>query len=95
MLVLTIPGLYLVFHHKPPESEEGKPIVGTTAPPSKSAGNRVTFFAVCVVLLASGIGIQFALNLSVYAQNIGYSLAIGATMTTMVCGKQIFIWVSV
>lgn len=48
-----------------------------------------------MVLVGGGLGFQFATNLSIFVQNNGYSLQVGATLTTMlmlgnVAGKFVY-----
>lgn len=50
---------------------------------------------VTMVLVGGGLGFQFATSLSIFAQNSGYSLQVGATLTTMlmlgnVAGKFVY-----
>ena len=50
---------------------------------------------VTMVLVGGGLGFQFATNLSIFVQNNGYSLQVGATLTTMlmlgnVAGKFVY-----
>lgn len=54
---------------------------------------------VSIVLIGSSIGLQLAINLSIFAQSIGYSLQVGATLTTMlmlgnVTGKFVYGYLS-
>ena len=91
-LALTIPGLLLMFHRPAPEGNapEKKKIQ------SPSGRMKVgTVVLVAVVLVGGSLGVTFAVNISMFAQSIGYSLAIGASMTTMimignVCSKFLY-----
>lgn len=84
MLLLSVPGIILMFHSDPPANE---PEVNSKKSSSKGAMDRdtiSTFFLVCVLLLTGSVGVQFAMNISIYSQSIGYPLAVGATLATMV-----------
>ena len=81
-LMLTIPGLLLMFRKRPETAREQ-----ASKPASDSASGKKqtgTFLLLSVALLAGGMGVQFAINVSMYAQSIGYMLSVGAYMTTMI-----------
>lgn len=83
MLALTIPGLLLMFHDEAPNP---------VAMPPKKAGRREgkgkakrgTVILVTILLLGGSLGVTLAVNMSIFIQSLGYSLAVGAAMTTMV-----------
>lgn len=81
MLLLTIPALFLMFRWTPEVMlvQAAKDTVETDG--SKQMG---TFLLLCIALLGGNLGVQFVMNLSMYAQSIGYTLTIGASLTTMV-----------
>lgn len=82
MMAMTIPGLYLMFH-----SEAPTPAVNTrakTKPDGKGIENIGTVILVAVVLMGGSVGVTFAINISMFAQSVGYSLAVGASLTTMI-----------
>lgn len=91
-LALTIPGLLLMFHRPAPEGDlpERKK--------SQSASGRMkvgTVVLVAMALIGGSLGVTFSVNISMFAQSIGYSLTVGASMTTMimignVCGKFLY-----
>lgn len=84
MLAMTIPGLLLMFRREAADS------AGSTsrAVPRAEAGSRQygigTVILVCVILAGGAIGVTFAVNISMFAQSIGYSLSVGASLTTMI-----------
>ena len=83
MLALTIPGLLLMFHDKAPG-----PIIKPPAKASVRKGNSHikwrTVVLVTVLLLGGSLGVTLAVNMSIFIQSLGYSLTVGAAMTTMV-----------
>lgn len=91
-LTLTIPGLLLMFQ---------RPVTEGNVPEKKriesSSGHMKvgTVVLVAVALIGGSLGVTFAVNISMFAQSIGYSLAVGASMTTMimignVCSKFLY-----
>lgn len=91
-LVLTIPGLLLMFRRPVPAGSmpEKKKILGASG--HWKVG---TIALVAVVLIGGSLGVTFAVNISMFAQSIGYSLTVGASMTTMimignVCSKFLY-----
>ena len=80
-MLITIPGLYLMFRWEPDTA--GKSASRNSSAYS-GARQTKTFLLLAVVFLAGGIGVQFSMNMSMYAQSIGYSLTIGASLTTMI-----------
>lgn len=81
LLLLSVPGILLMFRWQSPQ----------LAPQQKTAyqhgpvkGRMLTFVLVSLVFLSGSVGVQFAMNISIYAQSIGYALTTGATLTTMV-----------
>ena len=64
--------------------------------PSASGRIKVgTVVLVAVALIGGSLGVTFAVNISMFAQSIGYSLTVGASMTTMimignVCSKFLY-----
>ena len=94
-LTLTIPGLFLMFRQEAPTSTE--PAEKKAASVSSSSGRTMvgTVILIAIVLIGGSLGVTFAVNISMYAQSIGYSLTIGASMTTMimignVCSKFLY-----
>lgn len=82
MMALTIPGLYLMFHDEAPT-----PAVNTRAKVKGAKGGidkLGTVVLVAIVLIGGSVGVTLAINMSIFVQGLGYSLAIGASMTTMV-----------
>ena len=83
MIFLTIPGVLLMFHDEAPN-----PIVLTPKKAKAQKGiskdKRGTMILVTVCLFGGSLGCTLAVNLSIFIQSLGYSLAVGATMTTMV-----------
>ena len=43
-----------------------------------------TIVLVALVLIGGSLGVTFAINISMFAQSIGYALSVGASMTTMI-----------
>ena len=80
-MLITLPGLYLMFRWQPDTETES---ASRNASASSGARQTKTFLLLVVVFLAGGIGVQFSMNMSMYAQSIGYSLAVGASLTTMI-----------
>lgn len=80
-MAMTIPGLYLMFRKEAPN-----PPVNTRAKTASKGkiGNIGTVILVSLVLLGGCIGVTFAVNISMFAQSIGYSLTFGASLTTMI-----------
>lgn len=94
MLAMTIPGLHLMFRTDAP-NPTGKTAATVQRDGAKGIGNIGTVILVTLVLLGGSMGVTFALNISMFAQSIGYSLSVGATLTTMimmgnVCGKFLY-----
>ena len=83
MIAMTVPGLYFMFREPIPE-EVVAAKKERTAALKTGRRNFVTMLLVCLTLLGGGMGVTFAINISMYAQSIGYSLAVGASLTTMV-----------
>lgn len=80
-LALTIPGLLLMFHSPAPEEPQRR----TKAAAASSEPLKVgTIVLVALVLIGGSLGVTFAVNVSMFAQSIGYSLSVGASMTTMI-----------
>lgn len=84
MLLLTVPGIHLMFRLEPEEKHAAASVKKNKEAGKLSAGALGTFLLLSVVLLAGNMGVQFAMNISIYAQSIGYTLAAGASLTTMV-----------
>lgn len=83
MIAMTVPGLYLMFRKPVPEEAAAAKKEETTALKT-GRGNFTAVLLVCLTLLGGGMGVTFAINISMYAQSIGYSLAVGASLTTMI-----------
>lgn len=90
-LALTIPGLLLMFCSPAPEGRAPEKKV------SHASGHLKveTIVLVAVALIGGSLGVTFAVNISMFAQSIGYSLTVGASMTTMimignVCSKFLY-----
>lgn len=83
MLAMTIPGLALMFRREAPN-----PAVNSRKAAKTDSGKKThgigTVLLVCVALAGGGIGVTFAVNISMFAQSIGYSLSVGASLTTMI-----------
>lgn len=80
-LALTIPGLLLMFHGPAPQ----EPARRTKAASASSEPLNVgTIVLVALVLIGGSLGVTFAINISMFAQSIGYALSVGASMTTMI-----------
>lgn len=93
-LMLTIPGLFLMFRYPVPDAQMQKREKETSVPVNVSK-RIVTIILVSIVLVGGGLGVTFAVNISMYAQSIGYSLTVGASLTTMimlgnVCSKFLY-----
>lgn len=84
MLLLTVPGIHLMFRLEPETKSAAASAKKNTETKKLSSGAVVSFVLLSVVLLAGNVGVQFAMNISIYAQSIGYTLAAGASLTTMV-----------
>ena len=83
MLALTIPGVLLMFHDEAPKAAAIPR--KRTASESRAKGKWGVVLLVTVVLLGGSLGVTLAVNMmSIFVQSLGYSLAVGATMTTMV-----------
>lgn len=94
MIAMTLPGLYLMFRKDAPTAEAEKKQEQAAESARKRAGMG-KIILLCFVFAGGSIGVQFAVNVSMFAQSIGYTLAVGASLTTMVmignvCGKFIY-----
>lgn len=89
MLLLTVPGLILMFRNAAPSPVENS---RNSAVEESTVGLPVpgTIFLVCLVFVGGCMGVAFAVNISMFAQSIGYSLSVGASMTTMVMMGNVF-----
>lgn len=83
MIAMTVPGLYLMFR-KPVPEEVAAAKKEETAALKTGRRNFAAMLLVCLTLLGGSMGVTFAINISMYAQSIGYSLAVGASLTTMI-----------
>lgn len=93
-MLFAMAGAMLLF------GREGKQQIEPAAEPAKKQIDRDGFdwkhcVLVTIALAGGGMGFQLAINLSIFAQSIGYSLQIGATLTTVlmlgnVAGKFIY-----
>ena len=93
-LMLTIPGLVLMFQHSAPDTQMKKKEKVTSVSDS-TRPMPATIFLISIILIGGSLGVTFAVNISMYAQSIGYSLTVGASMTTMimignVCSKFLY-----
>lgn len=94
-LLFTAAGVMLLFG-----KAEAKPSVESKRSAGKQRAGCGNFdwkhcVLVAMVLVSGSMGFQLATNLSIFAQSIGYSLQVGATLTTMlmlgnVAGKFLY-----
>lgn len=84
MMLLTVPGAYLMFHLEPEEKHTTVLGKKRTETGKLSASTLGSFILLSVVLLTGSVGVQFATDVSIYAQSIGYTLAASASLATMV-----------
>ena len=88
-LLLTVPGLFLMFRNVPGESE----MLPEKGQDTEKAGDlkniQKDFFLLVLLFLAGCVGLQFAYNISIYAGNIGYSLTEGAAMASLLMAGNV------
>lgn len=82
-MAMTIPGMYLMFHYRAPVVQAEHASAGQNSQEQDRAPLS-TVILVCITLVGGFVSVAFALNISMYAQSIGYSLSVGASLTTMV-----------
>ena len=82
-MAMTIPGMYLMFHYRAPVVQAEYASNGQTSQKGDKAPLS-TVILVCITLVGGFVSVAFALNISMYPQSIGYSLSVGASLTTMV-----------
>lgn len=89
-IVFALIGIGLIFRRKPPREVEAEQEekIGIRKEKGRSCTKK-TFLLCCICMLGGGICTQLVNYISMYIESIGYSLTVGAIMTSFVMAGNI------